>query len=298
MRYYRVGEKFGETHLCVEAGDGRLTSLTSINERVGEFRDLLDASDITGNSVDTIARHLLEQGRGKEFELAQLIDWSISETGDARIIKPLEPDEMWAGGLGNMILTPEMLADATDDVRLAYNTPEITTNFYKGTSHRLAGPFDRVGIRADTEYTIAEGELVLVIYRGKLAGYSTGNEVAGGLGTRSANWLVPSKVFTGCASVGPCIATSETIPDPMSLALKLVQYRGGKEIARSEVPARLKRPPEEIVASTVAHDSPPDLVIQYTGGFAAVPDVPLQAGDVVRIAMEGVGFVQNTVEVV
>ena len=178
MRYYRVGEKFGKTHLCVEAGDGLLTSLTSINERVGEFRDLLDAGDITGNSVDAIARHLLEQGRGKEFELAQLIDWSISETGDARIIKPLEPDEMWAGGLGNMILTPEMLAGATDDVRLAYNTPEITTNFYKGTSHRLAGPFDRVGIRADTEYTIAEGELVLVIYRGKLAGYSTGNEVA------------------------------------------------------------------------------------------------------------------------
>ena len=63
-------------------------------------------------------------------------------------------------------------------------------------------------------------------------------------------------------------------------------------------PARLKRPAEEIVASTVAHDSPPDLVIQYTGGFAAVPDVPLQAGDVVRIGMEGVGFVQNTVEVV
>ena len=97
-----------------------------ISRPVGRQRPL------PGNSVDAIAHHLLKQGRGKEFELAQLIDWSISETGDARIIKPLEPDEMWAGGLGNMIMTPENLADAPEGVRLAYNTPEITTNFYKG----------------------------------------------------------------------------------------------------------------------------------------------------------------------
>ena len=192
MRYYRVSEKFGKTHLCVEAGDGLLTSLSSINERVGEFRDLLDASDITGNSVDAIARHLLKQGRGKEFELAQLIDWSISETGDARIIKPLEPDEMWAGGLGNMIMTPENLADAPEGVRLAYNTPEITTNFYKGTSHRLAGPFDRVGIRADTEHTIAEGELVLVIYKESWPGSAPATKSpAGWVPGRQIGWCPP-----------------------------------------------------------------------------------------------------------
>ena len=298
MRYYRVTERFGETHLCVEARDGLLTSLTSINDLVREFRDLLDASHITGRDVDTIARRLLKQGGGKKFKLAQLIDSSISGTGDARIIKPLEPDEMWAGGLGNMVRTPEQLAGDPEGMRLAYNTPGITANMYKGTNHRLVGPFDAVGIRADTERTIAEGELVLVIYKGKLAGFSTGNEVAGGLVAQSPNWMVPAKVFKGCASLGPCIATPEAIPDPMSLALTLVQYRDGKEVARSEAPARLKRPPEEIVASTVAHDSPPGLVIQYTGGFVGVADTPLQAGDIVRITMEGVGFVQNTVEVV
>ena len=298
MRYYRVSERFGETHLCVEARDGLLTSLTSINDLVNEFRDLLDASHVTGRDVDTIARRLVRQGGGKKFKLAQLIDWSISGTGDARIIKPLEPDEMWAGGLGNMVRTPEQLAGDAEGMRLAYNTPGITTNMYKGTSHRLAGPFDPIGIRGDTERTIAEGELVLVIYKGMLAGFTTGNEVAGGLAGLSADWKVPSKVFTGCASVGPCIATPETIPDPMALALELVQWRDGKEVARIEAPAALKRPPEEIVASTVAHDSPPDLVIQYTGGFVGVADAPLQAGDVVRITMEGIGFVQNTVEVV
>jgi len=298
MRYYRVIEKFGTAHLCVEAKSSVLTSLTSINDLVCEYRDLLDASYITGVSVDAIAERLLNQSAGKEFDLIELIEWSRSGKGDARIIKPLEPDEMWAGGFGNMILTPEKLAESDEGSRRAYNTPEISTTIYKGTNHRLVGPFDAVGIRSDTPKTISEGEVVFVIYKGKLAGYSTGNEVAGNLASLSSHWTVPSKVFTGCASIGPCIATPESIDNPMSLNLELVHQRGDDIVGQISTKAIFKRTPEDIVASTVAHDSPPDLVIQYSGGFAAVADAAMHAGDVVRITMEGVGFVENTVETV
>jgi len=298
MRYYRVMEKFGETHLCVEAAEGVLTSLTSINDLVKEFRNLLEASHITETSVDAIAERILQKGSGKEFNLDNLIDWSLSNSGEARIIKPLEPDEMWAGGFGNMILTPEKLASSDDSDQLAYNTPEISTVIYKGTNQRLVGPFDTIGIRADTERTIAEGEVVFVIYKGMLAGYTTGNEVAGNLSALSPRWSVPAKVFKGCASVGPCIATPESIENPMSMQLDLIHYRGNEIVAEDSSPAIFKRSPEEIVASTVAHDSPPDLVIQYSGGFAGVADALLKAGDVVRITLEGIGFVENTVEVV
>ena len=303
MRYYRVMERFGAAHLCVEASDGVLSSLTSINDLVCEYRDLLDASHITGVSVDAIAKRILEQNDGKEFNLDQLIEWSLSGKGDAKIIKPLEPDEMWAGGFGNMILTPEMLAKSDEGTRLAYNTSEITCNVYKGTNHRLVGPFDPIRIRIDTpvaeqQWTIAEGEVVLVIYKGRLAGYTTGNEVANNLALLSSNWTVPSKVWKGCASVGPCIATPESIDDPMSLQLNAVVRRGDNIVGEVSKQALFKRTPEEIVASTVGHDSPPDLVIQYTGGFAGVADAPLQEGDVVRITMESVGFVENSVAVV
>lgn len=298
MRYYRVLEKFGDAHLCVEETEGVLTSLTSINDLVREFRDILEASHITGISVDAISERILKGGCGKEFNLDNLIDWSLSGSGDARIIKPLEPDEMWAGGFGNMILTPDKLANSDDGSRLAYNTPEISTVIYKGTNQRLVGPFDTIGIRADTERTIAEGEVVFVIYKGMLAGYTTGNEVAGNLSALSSHWTVPAKVFKGCASVGPCIATPESIENPMSMQLNLVHYRGNEVVAKDSSPAIFKRSPEEIVASTVAHDSPPDLVIQYSGGFTGVADALLKAGDVVRITLEGIGFVENTVEIV
>ena len=302
MKYYRILEKFGKIHLCVETSDGVLTSLTSVNDLVNSYEDLLDVADISGITVDNLTKNVLGQGKGITFDLTELIDWSIKKSGSAYIIKPIEPEEMWAGGLGNMIMDEEALANANEDTRLAYNTPSISTTIYKGTNHRLVGPFDKIGIREDTERTIAEGEIVFIIYKGKFAGISTGNEVAGTLAGLSSNWAVPSKVFKGCASIGPCIVSLEDVKSPLELHLELKQFRGGDQIGQSDLITKFKRTPEEIIASTVAHDAPPTVVIQYTGGFVVAKDgddiASLEKGDVVRISLEGVGFVENEVEVV
>ena len=302
MKYYRVLEQFGLTHLCVETKEGVLTSLTSINNLVSSYEDLLDVADVGGSLVDTVTRNVLSQGKGVTFDLTELINWSVNKSGPARIIKPIEPEEMWAGGLGNMIMDQEALANANEGTKVAYNTPNISTTIYKGTNHRLVGPFDKIGIREDTEKTIAEGEIIFIIYKGKFAGISTGNEVAGGLVAASSNWAVPSKVFKGCASIGPCIVSVEDVKSPLELNLELKQYRGGNQIGESALITKFKRTPEDIIASTVAHDTPPKLVIQYTGGFAVAKSgddiVLLQKGDVVRITLEGVGYVENEVEIV
>ena len=302
MKYYRVLEQFGKIHLCAETSDGVLTSLTSVNDLVNSYEDLLDVADISGITVDNLTKNVLAQGKAVTFDLAELIKWSINKTGPACIIKPIEPEEMWAGGLGNMIMDEEALSNANEDTKLAYNTPSISTTIYKGTNHRLVGPFDKIGIREDTERTIAEGEIVFIIYKGKFAGISTGNEVAGTLAGLSSNWAVPSKVFKGCASIGPCILSLEDVKSPLELHLELKQFRGKDQIGQSYLITKFKRTPEEIIASTVAHDSPPKVVIQYTGGFVVAKDgddiASLEQGDIVRISLEGVGFVENEVEVV
>ena len=302
MKYYRVLEQFGKIHLCAETSDGVLTSLTSVNDLVNSYEDLLDVADISGITVDNLTKNVLAQGKAVTFDLAELIKWSINKTGPACIIKPIEPEEMWAGGLGNMIMDEEALSNANEDTKLAYNTPSISTTIYKGTNHRLVGPFDKIGIREDTERTIAEGEIVFIIYKGKFAGISTGNEVAGTLAGLSSNWAVPSKVFKGCASIGPCILSLEDVKSPLELHLELKQFRGKDQIGQSDLITKFKRTPEEIIASTVAHDSPPKVVIQYTGGFVVAKDgddiASLEQGDIVRISLEGVGFVENEVEAV
>ncbi len=305
MKYYRVLEEFGSVHLCVESGKNELTSLTSINDLVKDYKSLLETSHITKTKVDDITKQLIENHQGKTFELDKLIDCSINKTGPARIIKPIEPDEMWAGGFGNMIIKPEDLAKASEDVKISYNTPEISTTLYKGTNHRLVGPFDKVGIRSDTEKTIAEGEIIFIIYKGKFVGISTGNEVAGGLASLAQVWTVPAKVFKGCASIGPCILSMENEEEnrnPLELKLEINQYREKKLVGSGSIVTEFKRSPVDIVASTVAHDTPPDLVIQYSGGFAIARKdkeiVPLENGDNVFISLQGVGFVQNEVEIV
>ena len=305
MKYYRISEGFGTNHLCVQTENDELTSLTSINDLIVDYRDLLNTAHITEAKVDSIANGILKQGNGKKFKLSDLITWSIKKEGPARIIKPIEPEEMWAGGFGNMIIKDSDLKNAPEETKLAYNTPKISTTLYKGTNHRLVGPFDKVGIRSDTEKTIAEGEIIFIIYKGKFVGISTGNEVAGNLGSLATVWTVPAKVFKGCASIGPCILSMEDEEEnnkPLELKLEINQYRNKKLVGSGSIVTVFKRSPVDIVASTVAHDIPPDLVIQYSGGFAIARKdqeiVPLESGDSVYISLEGVGYVQNEVEVV
>ena len=305
MKYYRISEGFGTNHLCVQTENDELTSLTSINDLIVDYRDLLNTAHITEAKVDSITNGILKQGNGKKFKLSDLITWSIKKEGSARIIKPIEPEEMWAGGFGNMIIKDSDLKNAPEETKLAYNTPKISTTLYKGTNHRLVGPFDKVGIRSDTEKTIAEGEIIFIIYKGKFVGISTGNEVAGNLGSLATVWTVPAKVFKGCASIGPCILSMEDEEEnnkPLELKLEINQYRNKKLVGSGSIVTVFKRSPVDIVASTVAHDIPPDLVIQYSGGFAIARKdeeiVPLESGDSVYISLEGVGYVQNEVEVV
>ncbi len=305
MKYYRISEGFGTNHLCVQTENDELTSLTSINDLIVDYKDLLNTAHITDTKVDSITNGILKQGKGKKFKLSDLITWSIKKEGSARIIKPIEPEEMWAGGFGNMIIKDSDLKNAPEETKLAYNTPKISTTLYKGTNHRLVGPFDKVGIRSDTEKTIAEGEIIFIIYKGKFVGISTGNEVAGNLGSLATVWTVPAKVFKGCASIGPCILSMEDEEEnnkPLELKLEINQYRNKKLVGSGSIVTVFKRSPVDIVASTVAHDIPPDLVIQYSGGFAIARKdqeiVPLESGDSVYINLEGVGYVQNEVEVV
>ena len=79
-------------------------------------------------------------------------------------------------------------------------------------------------------------------------------------------------------------------------------FRNNEKVGSGSIITEFKTSPSEIVRSTVIHDSPPDLVLQFSGGFAISRKndeiVPLKKDDKVSISLEGVGFIQNQVEVV
>lgn len=306
MKYYRVLEEFGNVHLCVETNQNELTSLTSLNELVFDYKYLLEISNVTNMKVDEISENLLRKGKGETFDLTKLIDSSINKTGPARIIKPIDPDEMWAEGFGNrLILSKDQIDNSDGKNEAAYANPSISTLLYKGSKERLVDPYEKIGIRSDTDRTISEGEVVFIIYKGKFVGISAGNEVAGNLRSQSNFWVSPSKVFKGCASIGPCILSMEDEEEnnkPLKLELGINQFRKNEKIGSGSIVTEYKTSPVEIVKSTVIHDSPPDLIIQFSGGFAISRKddeiVDLQEGDSVQISIENVGYIQNEVEIV
>ena len=75
-----------------------------------------------------------------------------------------------------------------------------------------------------------------------------------------------------------------------------------EKIGSGSIITEYKTSPIEIVKATVMHDSPPDLLIQFSGGFAISRKeeevVPLEEGDTVQISLENVGYIQNEVEIV
>lgn len=290
MRYYRLLDGTGRTHLAGETSDGTLSSLTGLNADATDFIALVRASKMTGMSVDAIASNILSSGTPETFSLSDLIDSSKNWTGMGRLLRPIDPDELWAGGPGNYVFPDEVLANMPPEGRAIYDG-ERPPMMYKGGPSRLVGPYDSVAIRPDATQTIPEGELVLVIFKGEIVAYSTGNEMAAGV----PGHIVPSKVFTGCASLGPCVVTPETLPDPTNLQMELTITRNGNVVGSSTNKTVHRRSPEAIADWGFRHDTPPDVALIYTGGCVADGDNPVQVGDVVRIEMESVGYVENAV---
>ena len=291
MKYYRVSYGNGSHGLSVELSEGVLSSLDSLNDEVDDFRKICNASYITGISIDDISRSIFSSGTPATFDLQELIE--NSQNGkNPHLVTAVDPDEMWAGGMGNLPVPDEVVPTLPEQSRVAFEGDRGIV-VYKGNSSRLADPFGEIGIRSDIPKTISEGELVVVMYKGKIVGYSTGNEVAGGLAGITLWYLNPSKVFKGCASLAPCIVTPESLPDPTNLKMNLTITRNGEVVDSTSNITKHRRSPAKLVSAVMDHDVPAELSILYTGGCVA--SAPMEVGDVVRIDLEGVGFVENTV---
>ena len=99
MRSYRLMAADGGTILAVEAQDGLLVSLTSINDRLTDISQLIFASSITSIDMDTVAQQIVDSGNPDTFGLVDLTNDSREGTGDLWLDLPFDPPEVWAAGV-------------------------------------------------------------------------------------------------------------------------------------------------------------------------------------------------------
>ena len=178
MRYYRLVDSHGEKRLAGEIEAGVVTDLTALSPHLNDFPALMSAAEEAGTDADALVRSLPGLDAAPTYELSHLLDASSRGEGEARLARPIDPPEVWAAGITYKTSEMERRREsrAPDVYAMVYSAarPEL---FFKATAERCVGPFEAVGIRGDSAWNVPEPELVLVLYRGKVVGYTVGNDM-------------------------------------------------------------------------------------------------------------------------
>jgi 2-dehydro-3-deoxy-D-arabinonate dehydratase len=135
----------------------------------------------------------------------------------------------------------------------------------------------------------------------EMVGFTVGNDMSS-RDIEGANplYLPQAKVYTAsCGLGGPGIALAPADEWPDTL-IHIMIARAGREVFDGEIHTRqIKRDLLELVTFLGRSNTFPDGVILLTGtGIVPGSDFTLQAGDVVRISIDNIGTLQNTVRVV
>jgi len=289
MRYYRLprtAQSTSATSLIAVEASGDAYDLTTASPDLGSFTELARAANASDRSIDDIARNRLAD--------AELLD---PDALDGESLRPVVPDEVWAAGVTYQISEearkaesgkPEVYIDVYENDR-----PEI---FFKATSSRTVGPNDAIGVRSDSDWNVPEPELGVVLHRGDVVGYTIGNDVSSReIEGQNPLYLPQAKVYDRCCSIGPCIATGETVDNPHDLTMTLTITRDGERVyegstSTSEMATRC----ETLVEYLDRHNNLPETVVLLTGTALVPPDgFTLTEDDEVHIDIENIGTLVN-----
>jgi 2-dehydro-3-deoxy-D-arabinonate dehydratase len=289
MQYYALA---GTERSVLAAFDGdEVYDLTSANPNVETFSDLARAANITDRTVDDVAEGLLDDANRLSSE--DLVE---------HVERPVTPDEVWAAGVTYHISeqaretesgTPDVYLDVYEGDR-----PEI---FFKATESRTVGPHEAVGVRGDSTWDVPEPELAVVLYQGEIVGFTAGNDVSSrSIEGENPLYLPQAKMYDCCCSIGPCVASTETVSDPHELELSMTIERDGEVLyEESTSTSEMVKSCEELVSYYTRHNAVPETAVLLTG-TALVPEegFTLKPGDDVSIEIDDIGVLDNTVTVV
>ena len=285
MRLARVRTNEGTTGVAVLAEDGsaRLLDLAG-SQSISSLADLLHSADPTAG-----ANRLLEAGAS---ELAQ---------GSYRCLAPIDCQEVWAAGVTykrSQVARMEESESAATHYDKVYTAdrPEL---FLKATPHRVAGPGDPVRVRADSDWTVPEPELVLVISPDlRLVGYSIGNDVsARDIEGENPLYLPQAKCYREAAGLGPCVLLADGPLDRPGTEIQIEIERGGETVFGGTTNLdRMARTFEDLIDWLGRENVFPEGVLLMTGTGIVPPDeFTLQDGDTVSISITGIGNLTNPV---
>lgn len=237
-------------------------------------------------------------------KLLKISQESKPQTGllDNGVLPPIGQQEIWAAGVTyfrSKVGRQEESKDAGggDFYARVYEAqrPEL---FFKSPGYRAVGHGDKVRIRRDSTWDVPEPELTLVITAsGKIVGYTIGNDMSSrSIEGENPLYLPQAKCYDKSAAIGPCIfVTDKPLPEDTSISVEI--YRGGKVFEGKTGVNQIKRSFRELVDYLFMETTFPHGCLLMTGtGIVPPNDFTLQKQDEIRIAIDSIGTLINTVE--
>jgi 2-dehydro-3-deoxy-D-arabinonate dehydratase len=267
------------------AGDERVIDLTSAG--VPRMTELLERLDLS----EELRR--LQNSGSTQYSLDQV-----------RLITPVESQEVWAAGVTYLrskearMVESEFSASAYDRVYDAVR-PEI---FFKSMPQKVVSPGDSIGIRKDAKWNVPEPELALVLNpEGKIVGFTIGNDMSSrDIEGENLLYLPQAKIYKRSCAIGPWIVVGATEHDARQWTIHLDIRRAGRCVFNGEVRInQIKRRFSELAEYLFRSQEFANGAVLLTGaGIVPEDTFTLEAHDVVRITISGIGTLENSVVVV
>ncbi len=215
---------------------------------------------------------------------------------------PIGTQEVWAAGVTYYRSRDARMDEAREAGGSSFYDrvydaarPEL---FFKSTATRVVAPGAMIRVRRDSQWSVPEPELVLVVNReGAIVGYTVGNDVsARDIEGENPLYLPQAKVYDGSCAVGPGVWLTPE-PPPASTSIQIEITRQGQTVfAGDTTVGMIKRTFDDLVGYLRRELSFPTGCYLFTGTGIIPPDeFSLAAGDEVRITIEPIGTLTNVV---
>ena len=218
-----------------------------------------------------------------------------------RLLAPIDAQEVWGAGVTyerSKVARQEESEQGGSFYDLVYRAPRPEL-FFKATPSRVVGPGAPIRVRRDTQWSVPEPELALVLSPAlRLIGFTIGNDVsARDIEGENPLYLPQAKVYDACCALGPVITLAPALPPLHTLTIRLEIERGGAvAFDGSTSVGRMARGLDELIDWLGRDNVFPDGVVLLTGTGIVPPDeFTLAAGDLVRITIDGIGTLTNPV---
>ena len=269
--------------LVEDNGQFRLLDLLQV-DHARSLMDILHSPDPIG-----LARFLVDTR-------APLLDPRL-----VTVVAPIDRQEVWAAGVTykrSQVARMQESESAATHYDKVYTAPRPEI-FFKATPNRVSGPGEPLRVRADSNWSVPEPELALVISpTKKLVGFTVGNDMsARDIEGENPLYLPQAKVYNGCCGLGPFVLIPESPVDWAATKIRLRIDRGGSTVFSGETDlSQMKREfPELIDWLTRENDLATGAFLLTGTGVVPPDDFTLLDGDVSSIEITGIGTLTNPI---